>query len=507
MIFQIKKIALGFCLILVVQVNSFAQFFNESFGIEALNWFEIGSSVELINDSIYVFYTSATGSIGTQTCIANVSNMGELNWTSCIANDSTFYSFGNQNSSEFTLDQSKIVVGGTTAGFLNGESLDLGYLATLYAYNTELDNLFAIHVGDSTNLYSGNQARNTNDGGSILAGRFRDTENESSDSDILLVKFNSIGEQEWLSTHNVLENHYDEGKSLLELDNGNFLVGSWLSESLLNGPSYSSLTIFNSSGAFLDSYVFSNNGFKDQGARISKAQNGDILVSSVLQIDEDVDSYRLTRFTPDLDVVWDKTYELGTSSCMFSQVKELEDGTIIGCGFQIDENGYQFGSIMKFESDGDLQWYRLYQNADTGWLQNNKLNDVIFNPATDGYIVVGEKHGIDGSQDVWILSLDSLGCIASDCGIESVNSLGDENFQIDIGPIPTDGNINVFIPEVLYITASLKYQVLDLQGKIVLEGSFNNSSPISIIQLDDGFYVLRVLDRNNELVRKKILKE
>ena len=122
-------------------------------------------------------------------------------------------------------------------------------------------------------------------------------------------------------------------------------------------------------------------------------------------------------------VLWDMAYDTASFTAIVNQVKEVAPGgDLIACGFSQPITPYNDGFLLRTTSEGDSIWLRHYWHSDSVTHNSTGIfNDVT--PTSDGgFIAVGAVYGaIDGveppgsNQDVWVLKVDSMGCIIPGC--------------------------------------------------------------------------------------------
>jgi hypothetical protein len=148
------------------------------------------------------------------------------------------------------------------------------------------------------------------------------------------------------------------------------------------------------------------------------------------------------------NVIWDKKYGAIEPENTLLNIRENPDGTLVFTGTVVKEfpTNYKYmGWIMKINSNGDSLWYRQYDicEGEGSW---NYLYDVI-QTTDNGYLACGVVYPMPpdtGSQDGWILKVDSLGCESpGNCwvGIKPENKLITNSF--DIYPNPAEQQTNV----------------------------------------------------------------
>ncbi len=148
--------------------------------------------------------------------------------------------------------------------------------------------------------------------------------------------------------------------------------------------------------------------------------------------------------------------------------RELEDKSIVACGFtEIDETGWNHGYICKLDSNGVKLWERTYETYND---HDNYFTDVQQTP-DKGFILTGTAWG-PVNQDMWLVKLDSMGCLIPGCDETPViNPSISENaiFKIYPNPINNIATVEIKTPEALQIIPGekLHLNIYDINGKLV----------------------------------------
>jgi hypothetical protein len=150
---------------------------------------------------------------------------------------------------------------------------------------------------------------------------------------------------------------------------------------------------------------------------------------------------------------------------------------------------------MKLSPTGDSLWSRTYYaraNTDNYLFDMAKTTDGGF--VSTGYVfpeVAGE------TVDVWVLRLDSLGCVVSGCGAVGVDEVETAAPQLVVYPNPGNGQLTV---NWTGIETPDKLKVVDLAGRVVCEIALRaNNNVISLPELESGTYIMCVYWQDNIL--------
>ncbi|MBE0646973.1 MAG: T9SS type A sorting domain-containing protein [Bacteroidales bacterium] len=122
----------------------------------------------------------------------------------------------------------------------------------------------------------------------------------------------------------------------------------------------------------------------------------------------------LVKIRNDKSNVWDKKYGFPKTLLTLSKIKTLPSGDIIATGWH-RYSGTNFSRIVSWiirtDSAGNEKWYREYRLL-PGNNSDNYLRNVILT-GNNGFAACGEVLPLSpdtGTQDSWVLKVDSLGC-------------------------------------------------------------------------------------------------
>ena len=92
--------------------------------------------------------------------------------------------------------------------------------------------------------------------------------------------------------------------------------------------------------------------------------------------------------------------------------------------------------------------------------------------------------------------------------ITRINELADLNYKIKVFPNPTAAQLNMRIQHPQIQKTALRYLVIDLQGKILLQGRVDSYfQSLDLHQFSRGMYLLKLFEEsNNHLQTFKIVK-
>jgi hypothetical protein len=227
--------------------------------------------------------------------------------------------------------------------------------------NFEGDVLFAKTFGNSGfMIYQGHSIVQTSDNGFAIGGYWYIPGSPTNMGDPIVIKTDSLGNQEWMKN---LGGPYQDNKAMICLDNyGNIIIGT-------------------------------NYAFKMSGSEPESKIN-------VIKLDNEG------------NIIWNKKYGNVFLNNYLLNIRILNNGHILCTGFYNPPGLMDFeGWIITLKSNGDSIWQRNYRIL-LGENSDNYLYDVI-QTSGDGLLACGYVYPSSpdtGTQDVWVIKLDSIGC-------------------------------------------------------------------------------------------------
>jgi len=222
---------------------------------------------------------------------------------------------------------------------------------------------------------------------------------------------------------------------------------------------------------------------------------------------------KLYRLNENGDTVWTK--KIGTKTLDFSpiNVKQLSDEDFIICGVDrlphYDIGGslvseQLYGFLCRTDSNGNVKWFHYYKaNSPIDTTTDNYLFDVA--ETTDGSLVAtGWVSPADGStQDVWIIKVDSMGCIVGGCNSTvDVSNVDIDESTFNLYPNPANDFIDIETD-----FKNCYFSVFDVTGKLMLRKNiYQNKTRIDLSNYANGFYFIQ-LQSDDRMITKKFIKQ
>ncbi len=234
---------------------------------------------------------------------------------------------------------------------------------------------------------------------------------------------------------------------------------------------------------------------------------------------------RLLKLDANGNTQWDKFYlsNFYSSGGDFGgnvvKIEQLNDGS-----FLMVTPEFNFSGLLKVDANGDSLWFRKYRNVniieDPSLPAQNYLFDFIVDPLDNNAIVcagfvVPIPPADSGTQDIWVIKLDSLGCPFAGCDTIGQNDTGIDqilvsDINIVVFPNPTTEYFNLQLLLSKPNQEGIVVTLYDINGReslnqrIITSETFINER-VSISHLPKGLYLLKV-DNGKRVITKKVVK-
>ena len=239
----------------------------------------------------------------------------------------------------------------------------------------------------------------TTDGGFLVAGCTNCAGSNSVESDVLLVKTDSQGNEEWLKTFG--GNNGQKGSSVQQTNDGGFIITG-------NNVLHAWLIKTDDTGNEEWSTTF-DRGFSSSGNSVQATRDGGFAISGYISSDYYESDIWLIKTGSDGVEEWDATFgdTLDWGSLpehAYSLQQTRDDGFIMaGCYDCNDSYGDLF--LVKANSQGTEQWTRRYDISQR-W---SEVGHSVKQTADDGFIIVGKRQDTQGKLSILLLKTDPDG--------------------------------------------------------------------------------------------------
>lgn len=298
----------------------------------------------------------------------------------------------------------------------------------------------------------------TTDFGFAIGGFWYIPGDQIATGDPIIIKTDSLGNQQWIK--NLGGPIVDNRAMLCKANEGNILMGTTIADSLTGG---------NSTYSRINVVKMDNEG----------------------------------------TIIWNKKFGESSFSNFLSNIRCLEDSSIICTGSVWTDVPGRVGWVMKLNSEGDSMWYRQYYLLN-GESSLNYLGDIV-QVSDSGYVACGYISPISpdtGIQSAWVIKLDSIGCDSAGCDTTvGVNEHGGMEAwghgELEIWPNPARDWISLRLPDNLS-TGAIEVAIYNIFGQEVMKISVNlqnRAVSLNVTNLPSGFYLAVCKD-----IKRKVFK-
>lgn len=422
----------AFVLVVCAPSLTVGQNFNARNDFLGLQGSEVGWSIEKTMGGYMAFEGYSPDTIpGASVGFTSLDETGVVLSSWSFGQDSISTTPGWANTLDRMPDGGFVSCGATNPGDVNH--------ALVWRFSATGDSLWSTQLfNDSGYASLGWMAKGLADGSVVAVGSVYPPDTASN---IFLAKLSAVGEPVWIRTYG--GGGSDRGYSLDVLPDNGFVIGGHTG-SFGAGALDTYVLRTDSSGGQLWHRWFGTE-YDDCVGNVTVAQNGDILVSGCKTMYMAGNNTYLRsqaiRLTPDGDVIWDHLFGIPDIFNGRLTAKEFPDGSFVAVGDQINTaTGYPHGSLLKYTADGDSLWMRSYTHPSvSGWLDWHELRDVLVEP-DGGITAVGYLDDLT-NQDLWVIRVDSFGCLVPGC--QQFDNIAEQGLELNIlaYPNPTQGKL------------------------------------------------------------------
>ncbi len=309
-----------------------------------------------------------------------------------------------------------------------------------------------------------------------------------------------------LWTHEYGTSVRDEAYSLDTVADGGLIIGG---QHRLATDNYDGYIVKTNASGSEQWHRYLGGAFKDGGANVISISTGQFLSVGSYATYQQGFTTKTKLYAAKLDadgsVLWERKYGGQSEINELSSVTELNDGSFIAPG-SCDDAFMGKGVLVHFAPNGDSLWMRIYQHPPlVGVFSTHWLEHAIQDP--DGSIVATGTCN-DGQQDLWVIRVDSCGCLVPGCQLfDHVAQHGDE-LHVALYPNPVHDRLAISFRSGLVPTGT--FELLDLQGKVVRRfapGGKSEEIDLDMRPHPAGMYLLRYTDANGSAWEEKVVKE
>jgi hypothetical protein len=404
------------------------------------------------------------------------------------------------------------------------DAISSSYKACLIRFDDNGDTVFVKIFGKQFDDY-GFSVVQTKENGFALLGESRTSSTNPFSGRFYLVVTDSSGNLLWDKLYFTTS---ARGVRIRSVDN-DFILGGFGPESGYGLDAY--LIRVDSIGNEKWKWNYGTQG-DDCGANLSIKSNQDYIVTTcldtVLNTSNPKSVYSIMHLDTARNIKWQKIFDIPEEHVVLKVIELKNKKEYVGSGAiyspQWNNNNTSMGWLFKLDSVGNTIWERryYYNNITFGYILTSFFVDV---SETDdgGFILLGRCAELE--QDLWLVKLDSNGCMGNYCGLTDtncyylpypncddtlsvINTKHNKQNSISVFPNPANALINFLTNN--EIEAIEKVTVFDISGKIL---HTENCLPVAanctidIKELSKGIYFYHAQLKDGSVARGKFVKE
>ena len=478
------------------------------------NRYSVGSGDGLLAvteiDSGYLCAGSASNKI----VLLNLDMQGIQSWTKSYGQNGQSYYAGNVGSLIETFD----------GGFaLGGSMSNATSYGVLWRFDENGDSLWSKQYGSNPFWQAFYQCKQTPDSGFVLIGM---TTNVDSDGDIWLVKTDKDGTVEWELTYGGPSVEY--GYSLNLTNDSGYILGGFTRSYGAGGADMYVVKV-DSNG--IQQWDTTFGGLNDDGAaKVIQTGDGGYLVIGAITLFTLSTSYDqrqpyIIKLNNQGEAEWENGYGPARFVTTLTAVHEQSDGSFVVAGQRTNRagtpngNGFAEGIIIKVNDVGDSLWYRVHE-FDSCDKNDDYVRDM--KPTSDGgFITAGffsprpvAPCNDTGTQDMWVLKLDSCGCAYVGCDSACQELVGIDDLQFtknDLGfvvyPNPFSGTATVKL-NIEQGTPNVDLRIYDITGRRVKTYALSKGQTTLTLQANEigtGMFLVRLISNDRLSASQRIV--
>ena len=361
----------------------------------------------------------------------------------------------------------------------------------------------------------------------VMTGIVRDIPiNQSGTQDILLLETDSLGNELWRKSIGD-SIHHEQGYCISGTPDGGFIIGGLKRRDAINTGIWEYewpwLIKTDSVGNIeWDRFYGPKDTFNLPIYDVTPTQDGGYAFVGGIGADQHLlyGAYYLpwiVKVNAVGDTLWTQTIYGSGPDAYYSQYKsmvELVDGSLVVCGEQRIPNAdtinldglYRItGVITKYSAQGELLWSRNYSHPGNNLSISSEhhLESIVSTP-DGGFAAAGWLSGSPpdtGLQDVWVIKVDSFGCLTPGCQLTSVPKIESSIAQLKIYPNPATEEVHFDITPNLQNHRKYELKLYDMVGELVLTQTLHPyENTISVSHLKAGIYNYRLNETWGQVV-------
>jgi hypothetical protein len=344
----------------------------------------------------------------------------------------------------------------------------------------------------------------TPDGNYVIAA-FHNTLKAPLWGQAVLIKMDTLGDTLWTREYGTTGRH-DQPRSLVQTrDSGFLLVGYRVGPFI--GDDYDLMLIKTDSVGNEEWTKYYGIPWDAWGDGVCRSVEGGYLVSGFREQNGGLARGWLLKIDEDGNMQWEDFYDLvedNSDRCgLWRKLVQLPDSSYVAIGW-----GGGRGRIIKTDVSGELIWQRGYVHQAS---QNGANHGHYFygmdTTSDGGFIVCGSTKWENQTQDGWLVKLDEWGCDTPGCHLPDTNTAAPlapypPKGELRVYPNPSNGSFTVELPG----QQQWNLQLFDVSGRLAAEESVFGEQAV-IQEHRTGLYFLRATAEDGTTGTAKVVVE
>lgn len=497
--------------ILPVLVSAQPYYFNNRYELTLFFSWEYSTTV-LEEDSGFIINGATGAEYGLQTkALTKIDYSGNIKFIKFYGDTSNFYDAGYPGS--FRRYANDYYGTSSVRSYTPNWVHDRG---ALIKYNNVLDTLWKREYGELSNpIDTSYLFRNMTfamDGGIVMTGSFGN-ESGNTDAHLYLIKTDTSGNKLWEHVYTNLPGDV-QGYSVISTTDGGYAIGAFQYYHVPPSDETGDPLVIKTDSLGNFEWVKNMGGeFSDSHDMLALSTDGNILAYYTYAVlnNPGSDSYKspqITKLDNNGSIIWERRYLKPKHFTYPGNLHVDNDGSIIICGKTMISYPRNTGWMMKLSPEGDSLWYRQY-GLMKGIDSEHMLYDVI--PTSDkGYIACGYVNPVlpdTGTQDVWVVKVDSMGCESPSYCWVGVKELpvAPKLGELIVFPNPAK---DVFMVQFQQINKKSVLQFVDIIGRKVDQISISPSETTQAVNCSHwppGIYLGQLVSDGKIVAKGKVV--
>lgn len=370
---------------------------NIQMGVAVLQFYKTfsigrnGNSIDQTSDGGYIIAGSASDDGYLDGILLKLDEEGNEIWSRLYEGDIYDY----LTSVQQTTDGGFIAIGSENSSSGNGN-----YSVMLVKTDTQGQQEWINFLGVSS-WWVGSEGQQTNDGGYIITGSRRTVVDGEYQKDVLLLKTNIEGDEEWHQTFDMGYTTNDYGRSIIQTNDGGYVIAGYG----LNENEDDDVWLIKTDLQGVEQWNESFGGsLSDRPESIQQTTDGGFIIVGVTKSygngDNDV---WLIKTNSQGQEEWSQTFGGSSSDWGYSVQQTTDSGYIISGSTYSYGNGECDVWLIKTDSQGQEEW-----NQTFGGSYEDKGYSVI-QTLDSGYIITGVNEVEENERYLLIIKTDSEG--------------------------------------------------------------------------------------------------